>query len=32
MRPSVRWSRIWSNVDLYDIERTSGSVALRWQF
>jgi hypothetical protein len=32
MRPSMRWSRTWSNVDLYDIERTSGSVALRWQF
>jgi len=32
MRPSVRWSRTWSNVDLYDIKRTSGSVALRWQF
>jgi hypothetical protein len=32
MRPSVRWSRTRSNVDLYNIERTSGSVALRWQF
>jgi outer membrane protein len=32
MRPSARWSRTWSNVDLYDIERASGSVALRWQF
>jgi hypothetical protein len=32
LRPSARWSRTWSNIDLYDIDRTSGSVALRWQF
>lgn len=32
LRPSARWSRTSSNVDLYDIDRASGSVALRWQF
>jgi tetratricopeptide (TPR) repeat protein len=32
LRPSARWSRTWSNVDLYDMDRTTGSLALRWQF
>jgi outer membrane protein len=32
LRPTARWSRTYSNVDLYDLDRTTGSVALRWQF
>jgi hypothetical protein len=32
VRPTVRWSRTLSNVDLYDLARTSAAVAVRWQF
>lgn len=32
VRPTVRWSKTLSNVDLFDTERWIGSVATRWAF